>query len=326
VTTDLSTTLQGTELGFSQRPATSRDALAAYLAGLGNKESRRVMLSALHAIALDVSEGGMDAEEFPWHTLGPAHTSVIQARLLVRFGSRRTAQRHVAALRGVLKQCWRLGLMDGDTYQRARDLPPIAVSTLPRGRALEQGEVRALFDACAGDPAVPRRARDACTMALLYGCGLRRAEAAALTVADVNPDTGAVTVRHGKGDKARIAYLPAGGRAALAAWLDVRGKAPGALLWPIRRGGEAMEPRHLSGQALAGILARVADTAQLSQVTTPHDLRRSFISDLLDHGADLSSVQKLVGHATPATTTIYDRRGEKAKQKTAELIQVPYVG
>jgi len=299
--------------------------LAAYLSRLGSPESRRVMRSSLDTIARAVSGGTRDARSFPWPAVRYPHTAAIRAWLNER-ASPATASRDLCALRGILRECWRLGLLAGDDYRRAVDLAPIRGAALPRGRALDSGELRALFAACAADSAQPRGARDACVLALLYGCGLRRAEAVALDLADVDPESGTVTVRRGKGRRARLAYLPSGGRAALSVWLAVRGGDPGPLLHPLRKGGgdAAIEPRRLSPQALAGLLERVARSARLAAPASPHDLRRSYVSDLLELGADLSAAQQLAGHVSPATTARYDRRGERAKQRAAELLHVPY--
>jgi site-specific recombinase XerD len=158
---------------------------------------------------------------------------------------------------------------------------------------------------------------------VLYGAGLRRAEAVALDLADYDPSTGALVV-HGKGNKQRLAYVTHGGRLALANWLAVRGPEPGPLFWPVDKAGR-LRARRPTGQAILYVAQRWAGTANV-RAFSPHDLRRSFISDLLDAGADLSTVQRLAGHAQIQTTSRYDRRGELAKQRAATLLHVPYGG
>jgi len=100
-----------------------------------------------------------------------------------------------AALRGVLREAWRLGYVGADDFHRAVDLPPVRGTTLPRGRALPPGELRALFGVIAEDARPATRAWDAALLAVLYGAGLRRAEAVALDVADYDAETGALTNR-----------------------------------------------------------------------------------------------------------------------------------
>jgi integrase len=160
-------------------------------------------------------------------------------------------------------------------------------------------------------------------VSVLYGAGLRRAEAAALDVADYDVETGALTVRSGKGNKQRIAYATNGGARAIADWLTVRGAEPGPLFVPARYGRILI--RRLTPHALRAILVRRGREATVAHFS-PHDLRRTFISDLLDAGADVSAVQKLAGHANVQTTLRYDRRPEAAKRRAANLIHVPYLG
>jgi integrase len=143
-------------------------------------------------------------------------------------------------------------------------------------------------------------------------------------MSDYLPETGALTVRHGKGDKARIVYLTGGAQGAMGAWLPVRRPDPGALFVPINKGGR-VTVRRMTDQAILAILRRRATKAGVHHFS-PHDLRRTFISDLLDAGADIATVQKLAGHASVATTGRYDRRGEHAKMRAATLLHVPYQG
>lgn len=201
--------------------------------------------------------------------------------------------------------------------------------TLPRGRVLSGGELRSLLLAYSSDiykdgSVRPAGARDGAILCVLYGGGLRRSEVIALDVGDYDAQSGALTVRHGKGSKARITYLPAGGMSRLARWLELRAQScplDGPLFHPIHRSGKIFATR-LTDQAILALLQRRAVQAGLRPFS-PHDLRRTFISDLLDAGADIATVQKLAGHSNVQTTARYDRRGEVAKQKAASLLHIP---
>jgi len=300
-------------------PADRRPAFT-YLASLA-PGSRRTMRAALDTVA-GVLSPDHDAETFPWPALRYQHTGAVRAALGERFAPA-TANKALSALRGVLREAWRLGLIEAEDYRRAVDLEPVRGSRLPRGRALDAGELAALFRACADDPS-PAGSRDAALLACGYGCGLRRSELVALDVSDVNPETGAVTVRSGKGRQDRLTYLPAGGIAAMRAWVAARGELPGPLFVGVNRGGR-LEWRRLTDQAVRVVVQKRARAAGVTAFS-PHDLRRSFVSHLLDAGADLSAVQGLAGHASVSTTAQYDRRGERAKQKAATLLHVPFAG
>jgi integrase len=280
------------------------------------------MWHALDVVARLVSGGACDVRTLPWAALRYEHTQAVRAVLAERYAPS-TANKMLAALRGVLREAWRLDLLPAEAYRRAADLPAVRGSRLPRGRALSAGEIRALFAACAADPS-PAGARDAALFAVLYGAGLRRAEAVALDVGDYGADDGALTVRRGKGRKARRCYLANGGQAAVGGWLAVRGTAAGPLFLPIDKAGR-IKWRRLSDQAVLVILRKRARQAGVAPFS-PHDLRRTFISDLLEQGADVSAVQQLAGHANVATTARYDRRGEQAKRRAAALLHVPYAG
>lgn len=289
-----------------------------YLARLA-PTGRRVQATALTQIAALVCDGPADVTAMPWARLRYAHTQAIRTQLAGRYAPA-TANRMLAALRGVLREAWRLGQMSSEDFHRAVDLPAVRGHRLPAGRAVSGGELAALFATCGTDAA---GVRDAALIAVLYGCGLRRSEAAALELADVDLDRAAVKVRNGKGAKSRVTYLPAGAVAAVAAWVRLRGDQDGPLFCPVRRGGHLQPGRGMSGQAIRDILRRRAALANVAPFG-PHDLRRSAVGDLLDAGADLAVVSRLCGHASPTTTARYDRRPEAAKARAASLLHVPY--
>jgi site-specific recombinase XerD len=299
------------------RPASQHPAVV-YITRLG-PGSRRAMRGALEQIAALLSNGREDSLTLDWSALRYPHVQAVRAVLAERYAPA-TANRMLAALRGTLKECWRLGQMPADDYQRAVDVEPVRGSTLPAGRGLSQAELRALLEACRRDPRSQGR-RDAALIAVLYGGGLRRSELAALALEDVMPQ-GELRIRCGKGHKARTVYLGDGAQRALAAWMAVRGVEPGPLFLAINKGGRILGTP-LCGQAVERILHKRGCAAGVAPFV-PHDLRRSFISDLIDNGADLVAVQQLAGHANVQTTARYDRRGERAKQRAAGLLHVPF--
>lgn len=310
-------------------PADQHPALV-YLASVA-PGTRASVRSGLQVIAEVMSGGRCDLYTMPWAALRAQHTLALRAELASRY-AHGTANKLLAYVKGVLRAAWQLNLIDTDTYHRARDIRAVRGESLPRGRAVTQGELRALLEACysawqADEHHSPLHVRDAALIAVLYGSGLRRAEAAALNVSDYDPKTGSLRIRAGKGNKSRMAYTSASERDHIDAWLRARSAgAPGAeragaLFCPVLRGGH-VRIRHVDPRTILEALQRRAREAGVSHLT-PHDLRRSMIGDLLDAGADLATVQRLAGHSGPGTTSRYDRRGEATRARAAELLHVP---
>ncbi len=315
----MSATLEPITPTATARPLDQQPA-AVYVASLADG-SRRTMSAALNTIARTLTNGTADALQIPWGKLEYKHTAALRAQLADHY-SAATANKMLSALRGALKAARDLGQMDSDQYTRAANLKAIQGETLPKGRAIAGGEIAALMEACSQDPTADG-ARDAAIIAIMRAGGLRRAEVCALHLSDLNPtDTGTALHVQGKRNKQREVPLAQGALDAVNDWLAVRGTAPGALFHPITKGG-TIERRPMTPQALYDVLTKRAREAGLANLS-PHDFRRTFVSDLLDKGADIATVQKLAGHATVNTTARYDRRGEAAKRKAVDLLHVPY--
>jgi site-specific recombinase XerD len=298
---------------FAQNPA------AVYLASL-SPGSRRTMQTALDTIATFVHPAVTDAFVLPWHQLRYQHTAAIRAYLAERYAAA-TANKMLSALRGVLRAAWRLGLMTGENYQKACDVGRVTGETLPAGRNVASGELSALMNVCAADSG-PAGARDAALLAMLYGCGMRRAELVSLDLLDYDAHEGTMKIK-GKRNKQRSVPIVGNVQAALDEWLVVRGNEPGPLLLRIRKGGRLQTAGRLTTQAVYTILETRAKNAGVDSFS-PHDLRRTFVGDLLEAGADIATVQQLAGHASVNTTARYDRRGEATRRKAAQMLHVPF--
>lgn len=312
--TGVSDILRETPAALSQNPA------AVYLAGLRSERSRYTMRGALDRIA-DLLASGATAATFPWSQVRFPHVVALSAALQQEGLSYSTVNKYLSAVRRVMKEAWRLGQIDAETYQKIADVENVEGETELAGRSIASGELHALMGACMADQTAAG-VRDAAMIAILYSTGVRRAELVGLDLADYDPETG-TTIVHGKRNKDRKVYVVNGAAEALADWLTIRGEDPGALFWAIRKGGHVQRGQRLTTQAVYHVLGKRAKEAGVKELT-PHDLRRTFVGDLLDAGADIATVQRLAGHASVQTTARYDRRPEEVKRKAAALLHVPY--
>ncbi len=210
-----------------------------------------------------------------------------------------SAARTLVAVRGLHRFLHREGKSSMDPAAEVR--PPAAPRRLPK--AIPLGEVERLLGAAsAGDG--PRPLRDRALLELLYGCGARISEAVGLDRDDVDHESGTVLLR-GKGGKDRIVPLGSYARDAVDAYL-VRGR---PALAGAGRGTSALflnaRGGRLSRQSAWSVLRGAAERAGLPTAVTPHTLRHSFATHLIEGGADVRVVQELLGHASVTTTQVY---------------------
>lgn len=287
-----------------------------YLSSLG-KGSRRTMSQSLKYIAELC--GSQDPLEMAWENLRYSHTQAIRAKLLERYAPN-TTNKMLAGLRGVLKECWRLELMTAEEYHRAVELQQVKNTALPRGRLILREELEKLFLVCKDGSKAG--VRDLAILAILFGCGLRRSEVTQLELKDYDKNHQELRILGSKGNKDRIAYLPEKTDEAIKEWLQVREGGKGSLFCRIRK-GDHLEYCALTSQAIYFILKMRAESAGIQEIS-PHDSRRTYISNLLEKGVDVMVVQKMAGHANLNTTLRYDRRNEGVRKKAAQGIDLPF--
>jgi integrase/recombinase XerD len=247
----------------------------------------------LHEHALDVEavgEGEVVAYVRSLEAAGLAPASRARATVTVR-----SLHRYLAVE----------GVVDADAGA------DVAVPSVPAGlpKALTEAQVGALLDSVGGDRPVDRR--DRAILEVLYGTGVRIAELVGLSLADVDLDAGLLRA-FGKGRKERIVPLGRLARQSLESWLDPGGRPD---LVPVRwaRRGDAeavflnQRGGRLSRQGAWLVVRGRADDAGLGGLVWPHVLRHSCATHMLDRGADIRSVQELLGHASIATTQVYTK-------------------
>ena len=160
------------------------------------------------------------------------------------------------------------------------------------------------------DLATPRGLRDRAMLELLFSTGLRVSELCSLSTDDVDLSRDEFSVR-GKGDKIRVVFLSDSARAAIRTYLKSRKDMSDAMFVQYGKNAGKANDLRLSPRSVERLIKRYAITAGITRKVTPHVIRHSFATDLLSNGADLRSVQALLGHANIATTQVYTHVTDK---------------
>lgn len=205
-----------------------------------------------------------------------------------------TQDYYIIAIRGFLK------------FLAKRDIKTLSSEKIELGKTkdrqvefLELDEVERLLQVVRGSKL--ENLRDTAILELLFSTGLRVSELTSLNIENVNLKTGEFSVR-GKGDKIRLVFLSTSAKIALNDYLLRRKDMSPALFVSLKDNGD---PSRLTPRTMERIVKKYAIAAGIVKKITPHTLRHSFATDLLRNGADLRSVQEMLGHSSITTTQIY---------------------
>ncbi len=286
-----------------------------YLLSLESEQSRSSMKSLLN-VAAGYFERDADLSNYDWSLLDIEDVYRLRDSLRRKKKAPSTINTYLAALKGVAKEAWRLKLISIDNYQQIKEIKRAKGSRESTSRALSLKELNDMLDHCMVLEGVIAM-RDAALIALVYGAGLRRHEAAGLMLSDYSKRQTKITVI-GKGNKERSNPLNSHVIDIIECWIDERGRKPGPLFTRVFKGNRITE-LSISPQTVYDIIIRRYKEAGLKKMT-PHDLRRTYATNLLANGEDLFVVQDLMNHASLETTKKYDKRDDKMKIKAAKAL------
>ena len=294
-----------------------------YLQTLRDGQSRDTTERKLgHICRLISGAQTTSADAFPWHTITFAVVLSVRDYYITKRASVNTTNTILNVLKGISRICWKLGTMPEAQYRLIDEVPSAKGTPKPAGRSVSHNELDELLIAAREHTTGKTYFTVLGIIAFCYGCGFRIAEALSLTRDDIEYADGLPRFVGviGKGGKARKVPIPSMVAGHIVSFINSR-VARDALdevettwLFPGRTKEGPMVPG-----GVRELLKKLAVIKKLKSLS-PHDLRRSYISDLLDNGADIATVAQLVGHSSVNTTMRYDRRPERARVETVEKL------
>ncbi|CAM5354218.1 Tyrosine recombinase XerC [Stutzerimonas stutzeri] len=302
----------GPETGLRVTPTSMTRVLATFLSHFA-PNSRVTMRYALSRIASDLEMLSADGkiDDLPWHTVTADHLADLVEVWRGEGLSTPTIRLYMHALRGLSRACMLKGLISSEQYLHLKEVKlPRGSNRVGRGRAVETAYRNQLLKHCMDDERV-QGVRDAALIALLFGSGVRRAEAASVLAKNVNLDEAEMHLKVKGGDSV-TKYLQAWAIPFLRAWQEVRISRElldGPFFCGISKSGK-LNAKALSGRGIFWLLEQRSIKAGLPFLVRPHDGRRTVGTSIIsDHGELIA--QRVLGHRALSTTAIYDRRSDK---------------
>ena len=308
---------EGNAFGLdASHPKDTFNPAQAYVLTLGAGQSRNKVVRVLNAIAKEFGHASLN--ECPCEKMNYDAVLAFRVRQMEKGLSPSTVNLQICTLRMVAKQAWLKGMMTIETYSAIREVKSVRGSRVSRGRALNTRETGKLI-AQSELKGTAIGVRDAAIIALAVGCGMRRAEIATLKLQNINHQTRVITIL-GKGNKERKVAPSDDVWCRLEDWLKVRGEEGCENVFVAIKKGDNIQPYWaITASAIYQLLKSRAGDSQVSAFT-PHDLRRTFATRLLESGADINTVRQAMGHASIITTQRYDRRGERTVEEATRKV------
>jgi integrase/recombinase XerD len=319
-------------------------AYALYLGRLSSN-SRKSIQSQFNTIGRTLH---WPQDEIPARIQIVDYQSAMQCRsLMVSAGmAARSVNRAMIALKGLLKVSALVGKIDQMQLLQIQSIPNLKHGEHTGSPLTAEQAVMLLNKLKAANSVLDTR--NSAIVAVLLGTGLRRSEIAGLKLQDFDDSEKCLFVAKGKGNKSRTVFIPAWTQHFLRIWLETRGNSDGYLFCGLpsqfnqvvnkssprchlQRSGcdllarltvlQKVNPvdtvNALDGSTIYRIVRKITASVGLNEVS-PHDLRRTFITRLLEQNIDINTVRQLAGHANIATTSIYDKRSDKMMRNAAK--------
>ena len=308
---------EGNAFGLdASHPKDTFNPAQAYVLTLGAGQSRNKVVRVLNAIAKEFGHDSLN--DCPWEKMNYDAVLAFRVRQMEKGLSPSTVNLQICTLRMVAKQAWLKGMMSIETYSAIREVKSVRGSRLSKGRALSTRETGKLI-ASSELKGNAIGVRDAAIIALAVACGMRRTEIASLRISNINCQNKIITIL-GKGNKERRVAPSDDAWERLADWLAIRGTEGCDNVFVAVKKGDNIQPFWpISASAIYQLLRARAIESRISAFT-PHDLRRTFATRLLDAGADINTVRQAMGHSSVITTQRYDQRGERTVEEATRKV------